>query len=242
MTYIRDGHRYSAEEIKIVIDKLKKLVFSKKKNRISLAVDMAHLEDAKKILDIGSEVGALCGAIADRYPRAEAIYGLECNLDTLEIAKEFLEGGPVKFFHHNCGTLPFDDQSFDRIFALEVLEHIRNIDIFLKEVFRVLQPNGLFVISVPNAMWWRALARNFILRPETYSKTMERWPAYTPDQRDHVNNFDFVHLYRILNLNGFLLEKLCYSDHKHTWLSSLPGLRKLSSTLHISVRKNDSIH
>lgn len=43
---------------------------------------------------------------------------------------------------------------FDTIIALELIEHIYNIDIFLRECYRLLKPGGILVISTPNVKYW----------------------------------------------------------------------------------------
>ena len=45
--------------------------------------------------------------------------------------------------------MPFENNSFDCAFATEVLEHCPEPEIVLKEVFRVLKPNGIFFFTVP---------------------------------------------------------------------------------------------
>jgi SAM-dependent methyltransferase len=45
--------------------------------------------------------------------------------------------------------LPFDDQSFDRILAIHVLEHLPNLPATIAEVARLLKPDGLFSIVIP---------------------------------------------------------------------------------------------
>ena len=44
---------------------------------------------------------------------------------------------------------PFDDNSFDCIFAVEVMEHLENPFLFKKEVKRMLKEEGLLVLTVP---------------------------------------------------------------------------------------------
>lgn len=46
-------------------------------------------------------------------------------------------------------TMPFANESFDCAFGTEVLEHCPEPQIVLKEVFRVLKPEGLFFFTVP---------------------------------------------------------------------------------------------
>jgi len=45
--------------------------------------------------------------------------------------------------------MPFENNSFDCAFATEVLEHCPEPEIVLKEVFRILKPNGVFFFTVP---------------------------------------------------------------------------------------------
>lgn len=46
-------------------------------------------------------------------------------------------------------TMPFENESFDCAFGTEVLEHCPEPEIVLKEVLRVLKPEGVFFFTVP---------------------------------------------------------------------------------------------
>lgn len=46
-------------------------------------------------------------------------------------------------------TMPFENHAFDCAFGTEVLEHCPEPEIILKEVFRVLKPQGVFFFTVP---------------------------------------------------------------------------------------------
>lgn len=72
--------------------------------------------------DSGRVVGA--GAIRDLAYRS----GL-----TIDVVEEFSE------------RLPFDDASFDVVFARAVLHHTRDLNVACKEMHRVLKPGGVFV-------------------------------------------------------------------------------------------------
>lgn len=45
--------------------------------------------------------------------------------------------------------MPFDDNYFDLITMLAVLEHIENPDDMFKEIYRVLKPNGNLILTTP---------------------------------------------------------------------------------------------
>jgi SAM-dependent methyltransferase len=49
-------------------------------------------------------------------------------------------------------TIPFDDNSFDSIFSSEVFEHVFNLEEILNELFRVLKPGGIILITCPFAI------------------------------------------------------------------------------------------
>lgn len=48
-------------------------------------------------------------------------------------------------------ALPFENESFDMIHSLDVLEHVDNLEKTLEEATRVLKKSGEFLIEVPHA-------------------------------------------------------------------------------------------
>lgn len=80
------------------------------------------------------------GPGADPHPRSNVL--LEKKFGTEEeYASQF--GGPQKLLtdkpvvFYEGDTFPFKDNEFDYVICSHVLEHVENIDVFLKEVFRV---------------------------------------------------------------------------------------------------------
>jgi SAM-dependent methyltransferase len=45
--------------------------------------------------------------------------------------------------------LPWEDNSFDRVLAIHLLEHLYNLPVALNEVARVLRPEGVFSVVIP---------------------------------------------------------------------------------------------
>jgi SAM-dependent methyltransferase len=57
--------------------------------------------------------------------------------------------------------LPWDDDSFDRVIAIHLLEHLYNLPAALDEVARVLRPDGVFSVVIPcEAGWLYSLGRH----------------------------------------------------------------------------------
>ena len=64
-----------------------------------------------------------------------------------------------KFFSGNIP--PFSglaENSFDRVFSFQVIEHIEDDHLFLKEIHRVLKPGGIALLTTPNRI--KSLSRN----------------------------------------------------------------------------------
>jgi SAM-dependent methyltransferase len=57
----------------------------------------------------------------------------------------------ANFFSGNIPPLSvFADNSFDSIVSFQVIEHIENDKLFLKEIHRVLKPGGIALLTTPN--------------------------------------------------------------------------------------------
>ncbi len=50
---------------------------------------------------------------------------------------------------YDGNKIPFDDAHFDSVFSSEVFEHIFNLESILQELYRVLRPGGLMLITCP---------------------------------------------------------------------------------------------
>lgn len=57
----------------------------------------------------------------------------------------------VIFGDMTCSNLP--SESFDHIVSVEVLEHVEEDELFVKEVSRVLKTGGTFLMTTPNGDW-----------------------------------------------------------------------------------------
>lgn len=112
-------------------------------------------------------------------------------------------------------ALPFTDGSFDLVSCNHVLEHIFETEKFIGEIRRVLQPNGLAVVSVPNcAAWMNRIAFLFGGQPlgsevGTRSVTYGFWPPFLQDRlkqfdpSGHIRDFTPRSLWDLTAACGF---------------------------------------
>ena len=68
-----------------------------------------------------------------------------------EVVEKLQANNPrSRFVTANIPPLPFEDNSFDYVVSFQVIEHIKGDSTFLKEIYRVLKPEGKALISTPN--------------------------------------------------------------------------------------------
>lgn len=118
-------------------------------NKVIFSLIDPSIKEGARILDFGAGYGHMSQRIGDRAK--------EKNLDPKEILFP-CEIVPEEFEYPDVectriGTdsiIPFPDEHFDLVFAIEVVEHTtRPYDLF-KEASRVLKPGGTLIISTPN--------------------------------------------------------------------------------------------
>lgn len=95
-----------------------------------------------KILDIG------CGRLNLLRFMQKNGYG---SLYGVDFSDELLDGtsDDIKVYKMDCRNMSFDDSFFDVVVASDVLEHIEDDVIAIKEIWRVLKKNGIFIVFVP---------------------------------------------------------------------------------------------
>jgi len=133
-----------------------------------LRLEMIRLPFVKKVLDLGS-----CSCtLKDTYPYK----GTHITFTDLKnsdgyifqrVMEENKDDDRYSFVETPCYDLsPFDDNSFEMVTFSHVIEHLTTEEInkTMKEIKRVLIPNGLLIISTPNKPS-RKLLGNYCAHP-----------------------------------------------------------------------------
>jgi len=104
---------------------------------------MQHLTPASVVLDFGAGAGIVNHM--DFRDRAGHICGVD--LDPRVEHNPLLHEGK----RFDGGTIPYPDETFDVVFADNVLEHLAEPQAVFDEIARVLKRGGVFLFKTPNA-------------------------------------------------------------------------------------------
>jgi ubiquinone/menaquinone biosynthesis C-methylase UbiE len=104
----------------------------------------------RRALDFGCGVGRLTQALCTRF---ESVCGVDIAQSMVELAREYNKHGErCQYFHNTADDLRiFDDGSFDFVFTLRVLQHMRPeySQAYIREFMRVLAPGAVAVFQIP---------------------------------------------------------------------------------------------
>ena len=76
----------------------------------------------------------------------------------IDLEKSTIPGAEIKSCNLENESLPFEDDYFDIIFSKSVIEHVKNTENFMSEIYRVLKPKGILVLMAPD---WQSQMKNF---------------------------------------------------------------------------------
>jgi 2-polyprenyl-3-methyl-5-hydroxy-6-metoxy-1,4-benzoquinol methylase len=156
--------------------------------RFRKALGAADLAPGDRLLDVGAKWGGL-GECARSLGMNVLYTGLELSEANIRKAGEL--GLDVRLADAS-GPLPVEDQHYDSVICLELLEHLTTPLQLLGEIRRVLRPNGRAVLSVPNPYSWVELYRELFRRP---------------DPEGHLNAFTTPVMENLLALVGLRLDR-----------------------------------
>jgi ubiquinone/menaquinone biosynthesis C-methylase UbiE len=178
------------------------------RRRVPILMDYLELEDGDRVLYCGCGMGFFLLVMGSL--RNARLTGLDTNAERLAWAER--EGVQAELVLGDAHALPFEDGSFDKVLATEVLEHLADDQRALAELHRVLRPGGVLAISVPHArypFWWDPLNRVWTAlggRPIRSGPIAGIWS-------NHVRLYEPAELEERVRGAGFEIEELEETTH-----------------------------
>jgi SAM-dependent methyltransferase len=136
------------------------------------------------ILDVGCGTGANLEMLA-QFGDAE---GVDVSAEALAFCRE---RGLTKVRQGEAERLPYDDESFDLVTGLDVVEHLDDDVAGLKEMRRVLRPGGYVLLFVPAFMFL--------------------W-GVQDDISHHRRRYTRSGLEQVIHATGFEIERITYAN------------------------------
>jgi 2-polyprenyl-3-methyl-5-hydroxy-6-metoxy-1,4-benzoquinol methylase len=142
------------------------------------------------------DVGCSAGFVVE----AAALHGFQAF--GVDIEKAGIDYGRQKLHLKNLAEGTLNEQNypnnyFSAISAYDVLEHVTDLNIFLKELKRVLHPQGVIDLGTPDIGHWRV------------PKVLASWNEFKPSE--HLYYFNKQTLSQILDKNGLNIDKIRWS-------------------------------
>ena len=195
-------HTFNPIRIKYIIDKCSShFKLNKQENKI-----LSKL----KILDIGCGGGLVCEPLTRLGAQ---VTGIDASYKNIEVAKIHAKKSNLKIKYLNASPEKNKiNEKFDVILNLEVVEHVDNLDLFLKSSSELLKKNGIMFIATIN--------RTF----ESYIKAIIgaeyvlRWlPIGTHDWQKFLKPEEIEKKFKQLNLDKTDLNGLKFNIFSNNW-------------------------
>jgi 2-polyprenyl-6-hydroxyphenyl methylase/3-demethylubiquinone-9 3-methyltransferase len=108
---------------------------------------------SKTALDVGCGAGLLAEPLARL---GATVTGIDAAPEVIAVAREHAEGQRLSI-DYRSGDVQQLEGKFDLITCMEVIEHVADPAAFVTALARRLAPNGLLILSTPNATGWSKL-------------------------------------------------------------------------------------
>jgi len=142
------------------------------------------------------DVGCSAGFVVE----AAAAAGFEAHGVDIEAAGIDYGRRELGLTHLACGTLEaqhYPDAHFAAVSAYDVIEHVPDLALFLRELKRLLAPGGVLELGTPDLGHWRV------------PRALENWPEFKPSE--HLYYFDRRTLTRLLARHGFAVARVRFA-------------------------------
>jgi len=129
----------------------------------------------KRILDVGSGAGFFTSDLAKAVGPSGWVCGIDISNQMLNLARKRCAQQPwVEFRQADATRLPFQEQHFDVVVSMQVLEYVIDIRTALSEFYRVLRPGGQVVLMDTD---WDSLVW-YSIAPERANHILAEWNSH----------------------------------------------------------------
>jgi SAM-dependent methyltransferase len=178
-------------------------------------LDLLQKEQPGRLLDVGCGTGFFAKKVRERW---------DTEVHVAEYRREFVryEGLQVSEVDLNLlQRLPYEDDSFDYIVLIEVIEHVKHPWFLMEELARILRPGGKIFLTTPNVHHLGsklkvAFGSDFWgFNEETQSSPLSHLISFTVRQLRLIMNECGLTVERVQFSHPFLGRRIIFSEEFH---------------------------
>lgn len=196
-----------------------------------------RLQGCGRILEIGAGVGMQLSFLIGRFGPALRYAGVDVAVSPLRSARALLPpalGEHVLLSTAAAEALPFADSSFDGVFCIDVLHHVSSQQRVLREIRRVLRPEGQVICVEPNPLFPANLV---YVRDPLERKLFELTAANARAWATVAELRELTLTYVPVFFPGFPHVLAPVYERCERVLGSIPGVRRLSTARVLMARR-----
>ena len=171
-------------------------------------IELAQFTPDMHILDVGCGVGGSTRRLS--HETGCCVTGIDLSDEYIDAAEKLTEllnmQEKVKFHAGSALELPFEDNSFDGVWSIQMNMNVENKDLWLKEIFRVLKPKSKAILyevcgnknepvyhPVP---WAQDSSMSFLVRSEIFNDLISSigFLIETWNDKTHLAQKAFSHM------------------------------------------------
>ena len=173
-----------------------------------VVLGLLPVERSTRILDVGAGQGYFCRKLKD----------LGYDVEACDILPEQFRCPDIPFVKVDLTRpLPIEDNQYDCVVSIEVVEHVENHLHFMRELVRVTRPGGLIILTTPNVLSIPSRWHSF-LYGYTDCAPYPLDPAREDYFLEHINPISVPEVLFCLERSGAELETLTTNRYrKSAW-------------------------
>jgi len=127
-----------------------KIMNNAHRNIFKLGMEKIRVNENCRLLDLGFGGGKALKILSKKYENI-ALFGIDFSGEAIKTGtgnnKKDIKTGKIKLWQADIEKMPFPENYFDIITAFQTHYHWQDMDKKVKEIYRVLNLNGQFIIA-----------------------------------------------------------------------------------------------